>query len=50
MDTGSAVVAVFLDQEVRSLTVPDGRTDSSPMMVGLTRLDDRWLLASAEPR
>ncbi|SNS53323.1 hypothetical protein [Rhodococcoides kyotonense] len=45
-----AVVALFLDQSVRNLTVPGGRTDSSRMLVSLERDGDRWLLASAEPR
>ncbi|OAK55559.1 hypothetical protein [Rhodococcoides kyotonense] len=45
-----AVVALFLDQSVRNLTAPDGRTDSSRMLVRLERDGDRWLLASAEPR
>lgn len=50
IDDRNALVAVFLDQEVRNLSVPDGRTDSSRMVIGLERVGDRWLLASAEPR
>lgn len=50
IDDEHAVVAVFLDQEVRNLSVPEGRTDSSRMVIGLERHGDRWLLASAEPR
>lgn len=49
LDDARAVVAVFLDQEVRNLAVPDGRTDSSRMMIELVRDGDRWLLDSAEP-
>ncbi|WP_020111029.1 hypothetical protein [Rhodococcus sp. 114MFTsu3.1] len=45
-----ATVAVFLDQQVRNLAAPDGRTDSSRMIIELERSGDRWLLASAEPR
>lgn len=45
-----ATVAVFLDQQVRNLAAPDGRTDSSRMIIELERNGDRWLLASAEPR
>lgn len=50
IDEDNAVVAVFLDQEVRNLSVPEGRTDSSRMVIGLEHDGDRWLLASAEPR
>ncbi len=50
LDDSNAVVAVFPDQQVRNLTVPDGRTDSSRMLIGLARVDDRWLLDSAEPK
>lgn len=49
IDGEHAVVAVFLDQEVSNLAVPDGRTDSSRMLIGLERSGDRWLLASADP-
>ena len=50
MSDDHATVAVFLDQQVSNLAVPDGRTDSSRMVIGLERNDDRWLLDSAEPR
>jgi len=44
----SAVVLVFLDQEISNVTVPDGRVDASRMVVGLSRDGDRWLLDSAD--
>lgn len=50
LDDERAVVAVFLDQDVRNLSVPDGRVDSSRMLIGLSRVDNRWLLSSADPR
>lgn len=48
VDDQSAVVLVFLDQEVTNVTVPDGRVDASRMVVGLSRDGDRWLLDSAD--
>ncbi|MEH6380784.1 MAG: hypothetical protein V7768_03625 [Dietzia cercidiphylli] len=49
VDTGSAVVLVFLDQEITNVTVPEGRVDASRMVVTLVRDGNRWLLDSAEP-
>ena len=48
VDGDSAVVLVFLDQLVTNVTVPDGRTDASRMVVTLQRDGDRWLLDNAE--
>lgn len=48
VDDNSAVVLVFLDQEITNVTVPEGRVDASRMVVGLTRDGDRWLLDSAD--
>ncbi|MDV8000015.1 hypothetical protein [Rhodococcus sp. IEGM 1408] len=48
VDAGRAVVLVFLDQEVTNVTVPEGRVDSSRMVVTLIRDGDRWLLDAAE--
>lgn len=48
VDADSAVVLVFLDQEITNVTVPEGRVDASRMVVGLTRDGDRWLLDSAD--
>lgn len=48
VDTGSAVVLVFLDQEITNVTVPEGRVDASRMVVTLVRDGNRWLLDSAE--
>ena len=43
-----AVVLVFLDQEISNVTVPEGRVDSSRMVVTLVRDGDRWLLDDAQ--
>ncbi|HMT50717.1 hypothetical protein [Dietzia sp. UBA5065] len=48
VDDDRAVVLVFLDQEVTNVTVPDGRMDSSRMVVTLVRGGDGWLLDAAE--
>ncbi|MET3860494.1 Mce-associated membrane protein [Dietzia sp. 2505] len=48
VDTNSAVVLVFLDQEITNVTVPEGRVDASRMVVTLVRDGNRWLLDSAE--
>ncbi|MBB1032127.1 hypothetical protein G6027_14815 [Dietzia sp. SLG310A2-38A2] len=48
IDTGSAVVLLFLDQEITNVTVPEGRVDTSRMVVTLVRDGNRWLLDSAE--
>lgn len=48
VDADSAVVLVFLDQLVTNVTVPEGRTDASRMVVTLQRDGDRWLLDNAE--
>ncbi|MFD4369042.1 hypothetical protein [Rhodococcus sp. NPDC058521] len=50
LDADRAVVAVFLDQEVRNVMVPEGRTDVSRMIVTLVRSDDRWLLDAADTK
>lgn len=48
LDGDAAQVLVFLDQHVTNVTVPDGRTDASRMVVTLQRDGDRWLLDNAE--
>lgn len=48
VDGDTAVVLVFLDQEVTNVTVPDGRVDSSRMVVTVVRDGDRWLLDDAQ--
>ncbi|MDX2357481.1 hypothetical protein [Dietzia sp. PP-33] len=48
VDPESAVVLVFLDQEISNVTVPEGRVDTSRMIVTLVRDGNRWLLDSAE--
>ena len=48
VDDERAVVLVFLDQEISNVTVPEGRVDSSRMIVTLVRDGDRWLLDDAQ--
>ena len=48
VDDERAVVLVFLDQEISNVTVPEGRVDSSRMVVTLVRDDERWLLDDAQ--
>lgn len=48
VDDERAVVLVFLDQEISNVTVPEGRVDSSRMVVTLVRDGDRWLLDDAQ--
>ena len=48
VDGDTAVVLVFLDQEVANVTVPDGRVDTSRMVVTVVRDGDRWLLDDAQ--
>ena len=48
VDGDTAVVLVFLDQEVTNVTVPEGRVDSSRMVVTVVRDGDRWLLDDAQ--
>lgn len=50
LDDEKAVVAVFLDQEVHNVMVPEGRTDASRMLVTLVRSDDGWLLDGADAK
>lgn len=48
IDGDTAVVLVFLDQEITNVTVPEGRVDSSRMVVTVVRDGDRWLLDDAQ--
>ena len=48
IDGDTAVVLVFLDQEVTNVTVPDGRVDFSRMVVTVVSDGDRWLLDDAQ--
>lgn len=50
VDTSRAEVIVFLDQDVKNVSVPAGRTDASRMVITLVRQDGRWLLDKAEPK
>ncbi|KAA0120108.1 hypothetical protein [Mycolicibacterium sp. P9-22] len=45
----SAVVLVFLNQTTTSTENPDGSFSTSAVKVGLTRVDDDWLISSFDP-
>lgn len=45
-----ATVLVFLDQDVRNVMVPEGRTDATRFVVTVKRVDGRWLLDGADAR
>lgn len=50
VDDHRAVVVVFLDQQIKNVVAPQGRTDASRMVVTLVRDGGRWLLDGAEPK
>lgn len=45
----SAVVLVFLNQTTTSTENPDGSFSTSAVKVGLTRVNDDWLISSFDP-
>ncbi|MBX4170985.1 Mce-associated membrane protein [Rhodococcus pyridinivorans] len=45
-----ATVLVFLDQDVKNVVVPEGRTDATRFLITLKRIDGRWLLDGADAR
>ncbi len=45
----SAVVLVFINQVTTSKENPDGAFAASAVKVGLTKLDDRWLISAFDP-
>ncbi|UYP19297.1 hypothetical protein OED52_01575 [Rhodococcus sp. Z13] len=49
-DGETATVLVFLDQDVKNVVAPEGRTDATRFVVTLKRDGDRWLLDGAEAR
>ncbi|MEU5844019.1 hypothetical protein [Rhodococcus sp. NPDC047139] len=49
-DGDTATVLVFLDQDVKNVVVPEGRTDATRFVITLKRVDGRWLLDGAEAR
>lgn len=50
VDGERATVLVFLDQDVKNVAVPDGRTDATRFLITLERDGDRWLLAGADAK
>lgn len=50
VDENHAVATVFLDQDVKNVNIPQGRTDASRMLITLVHQDGRWLLDKAEPK
>ncbi|KSZ56675.1 hypothetical protein Z045_21675 [Rhodococcus pyridinivorans KG-16] len=49
-DGDVATVLVFLDQDVKNVVVPEGRTDATRFVITLKRVDERWLLDGADAR
>ncbi|MBS9374209.1 hypothetical protein [Rhodococcus sp. B50] len=49
-DGDVATVLVFLDQDVKNVVVPEGRTDATRFVIALKRVDGRWLLDGADAR
>jgi Mce-associated membrane protein len=50
VDGDRATVLVFLDQDVKNVAVPDGRTDATRFLITLVRDGDRWLLDGADAK
>lgn len=50
VDGERATVLVFLDQDVKNVAVPDGRTDATRFLITLERDGDRWLLDGADAK
>ncbi len=49
MHPDSAVVLVFINQVTTSKENPDGAFAASAVKVGLTKVDDRWLISAFDP-
>ncbi|OBB71969.1 MULTISPECIES: hypothetical protein [Mycobacteriaceae] len=49
MEPSSAEVLVFVNQNTTSKENPDGAFAASAVKVGLTKVDDRWLINAFEP-
>jgi Mce-associated membrane protein len=49
-DGDVATVLVFLDQDVKNVVVPEGRTDATRFLITLKRVDDRWRLDGADAK
>lgn len=50
IDGDVATVLVFLDQDVKNVMAPEGRTDATRFLITLKRVGDRWLLDAADAR
>ena len=50
VDGDRATVLVFLDQDVKNVAVPEGRTDATRFLITLEREGDRWLLDGADAK
>lgn len=50
LDGETATVLVFLDQDVKNVVVPEGRTDATRFLITLKRIDDRWMLDGADAK
>jgi len=49
-DGDVATVLVFLDQDVKNVVIPEGRTDATRFLITVKRIDGRWLLDGADAR
>lgn len=49
LNPGSATVLVFLNQTTTSKEVPDGSFTASSVKVGLTKINDSWLISAFDP-
>ncbi|MFD6896237.1 hypothetical protein ACFWB0_17005 [Rhodococcus sp. NPDC060086] len=50
LDGDIATVLVFLDQDVKNVVVPEGRTDATRFLITLKRIDDTWMLDGADAK
>ncbi|MFD6859819.1 hypothetical protein ACFWCF_21100 [Rhodococcus sp. NPDC060090] len=50
LDGDTATVLVFLDQDVKNVVVPEGRTDATRFLITLKRIDDTWMLDGADAK
>ncbi|TCN49009.1 Mce-associated membrane protein [Rhodococcus sp. SMB37] len=50
LDGETATVLVFLDQDVKNVVVPEGRTDATRFLITLKRIDGRWMLDGADAK
>lgn len=50
LDGDTATVLVFLDQDVKNVVVPEGRTDATRFLITLKRIDGKWMLDGADAK